>query len=133
MNVTFPFRRGHIMIPPVRIRHKYSYRPLMAMDTGARFTVISPRIAKEVGIDPTVLKPTVQIVGIAGSAWAVETTLASVSILGMPVENVKAIIHQLPTSLGLDGILGLNFLRHFNITINHDAENVSIEKCNLTA
>jgi len=118
VNVTFRFQRGHLIIPPVMIEHEFEIRPAMAIDTGARVTVIAPRLAEEVGIELARLEPNVELFGVAGSAWAVEVQLRRVSILGLAVENVRAICHPLPPRLGLDGILGLNFLEHFNPSIH---------------
>lgn len=35
------------------------------------------------------------------------------------VENLRIICHDLPEESGLDGLLGLNFLSHFNTEINY--------------
>ncbi len=37
--------------------------------------------------------------------------------LGKSVEDVEVLCHDLPPEARVDGLLGLNFLRHFNIAI----------------
>jgi clan AA aspartic protease (TIGR02281 family) len=126
---SFGFEREGLLLPPIVITHQFMAIPSMAIDTGARVTMITPALASELGINLAGLKPTVQIVGVVGSARAIEVTLARISLLGIPVENVKALCHPLPPRLGLDGILGLNFLQHFNLAINHDTLTVTVERC----
>jgi clan AA aspartic protease (TIGR02281 family) len=133
MSASFKFHRGRLIRLPVRIKHKFPSRPVMALDTGSSLMMITPRIAREIGLDLTSAKSKMPLVGVAGSAWAVEVTLARVSIMGMAVENVKALCHPLPPELGLDGIIGLNFLQHFNLAIAHDTETVTVERCLIPA
>jgi predicted aspartyl protease len=129
MSASFSFHRGRLILVPIRIRHTFSARPLMAIDTGCALTLISPRIATEAGLDPGVSKSKVQLLGVAGSLWASEIILPRVSFFGMAVPNVKALCHPLPPTFGLDGILGLNFLKHFNFNVNHDTETITVDRC----
>lgn len=100
----------------------------MALDTGSRLTFITPGVALEVGFEPADLEPTVRVVGVTGVEDAAEVVLRSVSVLGLAVENVRAVCRPLPPQLGLEGILGLNFLSHFNIEIDNRVETVTMEK-----
>ena len=100
----------------------------MVLDTGAQITMITPNLAAEAGIELTGNEPKVPIVGVTGSESMPLVALPRVSLLGMFVENLEAVCHPLPPRLGLDGILGINFLQHFNLFIHHDTETVSLEK-----
>lgn len=51
MKVSFPFQRGRLILPPVTIEHQYEVKPTMALDTGARTTIITPALAEEIGIE----------------------------------------------------------------------------------
>jgi clan AA aspartic protease (TIGR02281 family) len=128
MSVSFGFARGKLILPPVHMRHAVQVRPVMALDTGARLTVITPRIAQELGFSPDELEPEVRIIGATGSASAAMLRVASVSLRGEEVRNVRVLCHPLPPMLGLDGILGLSFLRHFNIVIDHEKETVTMTR-----
>jgi len=128
MKASIQFRRGHLLLPPVRIEHRRSSSPMMAIDTGARITLITPRVAEEVGLDWAAVGPRVQLVGVTGVTNAVEVQLKRVFLMGLGVDNVRAICYPLPPRLGLDGILGLNFLQYFNLDINHDTETVTVER-----
>jgi predicted aspartyl protease len=126
--VSFPFQRGRLILPPIVLEHLFKVDPAMALDTGARRTIITPQLAEEVGITPDFKQGKVQVIGVAGSAWSAAAVVKRISILGLAVEQVEVVCHPLPPRLGLDGILGLNFLQHFNLFIHHDTETVSLEK-----
>lgn len=115
-----------MILPPVYIRERVVCRPDMALDTGARVTVITPRLARELGFEPDEMKPTVKVVSTTGSADAAELTLASVSILTAEVMDLRVVCHPLPGALGLDGVLGLNFLDRFNVEINNESQRVTL-------
>ena len=100
----------------------------MALDTGARVTVITPRLARELGLEPDKVEPSVNVVSATGVARAAQLTLASVSILGAEVANLRVVCHPLPANLGLDGILGLNFLDRFNVEISNETETVTLTR-----
>ncbi len=51
MSVSLPFTRGRLIIPPVEMWHSFPAWPTMALDTGARLTLIAPRIAEELGFE----------------------------------------------------------------------------------
>lgn len=129
MKVSFRFQRGRLMIPPVIIDHYLVVEPVMVLDTGCSVTMITPELAAELGIIVADLEPNSKIYSVTGAAATVELTLNRISLLGLSVENVKVLCHPLPPRLELDGILGLNFLRHFNFEINHDTETITLEKC----
>ncbi len=126
MRVSFGFSRGSLILPPVYIRERVVRRPDMALDTGARVTVITPRLARELGFEPDGMKATVKVVSATGSADAAELTLASVSVLTAEVRDLRVVCHPLPGALGLDGVLGLNFLSYFNVEINNESQRVTL-------
>jgi hypothetical protein len=43
--------------------------------------------------------------------------LRSASTIGQQVANLEVLGHDLPAESGVDGLLGLNFLRQFKLTI----------------
>ncbi|MHC4717973.1 MAG: retropepsin-like aspartic protease family protein [Planctomycetota bacterium] len=128
MRTSFGFSRGKLIVPPVHMRHVSQARPIMALDTGARLTVITPRVAQELGFPPDEIEPDVSIIGATGSASAALLRVASVSIRGMEVRRVRVLCHPLPPTLGLDDILGLDFLRHFDIEIANSTETMTLTR-----
>lgn len=131
MKVVFSFKRGQLIIPPSRVEHEYiSHFPQIALDTGARSTLITPKLADEIGIKLSVGydgRP-VRISGIGGTVSAKRVTIKRISIGSIAVENIHAVCSPLSHSLNLDGVLGLDFLQYFNLVIDNDNERITISK-----
>ena len=128
MSVSFKFARGRLIIAPVRVRHASVREPVMALDTGARMTVMVPRVARELGFEPDEAQPTANVISATGEAPAALLRVESISLLGLEVTNVRILCYALPPRLKLDGILGLNFLKHFKIVIDNETETVTLTK-----
>jgi len=47
-------------------------------------------------------------------------TLEAVSVAGNEIRNIKALVHDLPPKSYVDGLLGLSFLKNFNIYFNFE-------------
>ncbi len=120
--------RGRPILVPARVRHRFEWKTEMLLDTGARASVITPRLAQEVGFGPDEIKPTTTAVGAGGAVPAAGLVLPRVSVDGIAVHNLRVICLALPPELGFDGILGLDFLGNFNIEINNEAETVSMTR-----
>lgn len=128
MRASFNFIRGQLLLPPVKIEHKVALRPRMALDTGAKFTLITPSFASEVGFDLDKVESSMVLVGIGAKVKALELIIPRLYLLGMPVENVKAVCYPLLSTMKIDGILGLNFLQHFNFRIDNDTETMTVDR-----
>lgn len=126
MSVSFKFKRGKLILLPIHMQHTAQMRPVMALDTGARLTVITPRVARELGFPEDELEPEVKIIGATGKASAALIRVASVSVGDTEVRNVRVLCYELPPALGLDGILGLSFLKSFDIQISNSTETVTL-------
>ena len=126
MTASVPLERAQPIRLPVRLAHRIPSWWTMLLDTGSVVTVVAPEVAEEIGLELRE-SPGLEIVGIAGSATAAETTTATISLLGMTVRSVDVICLPLDPRLGVDGILGLDFLQHFNIRIDNDSETITFE------
>ena len=102
-------------------------RVKMVLDTGATYTMIPWYIAEELGYNPAASKEFVSMTTASGTIEAPLLTLDCVSILDMPIKSQKVIIHNLPESSHVDGLLGLNYLKHFKLTIDFKAGILALE------
>jgi predicted aspartyl protease len=100
----------------------------MAVDTGARLTIIRPDLAEEIGRDLRE-DPGSQIVGVGGTVPASRGVVDAVTFLGHTIRDVEVVCQDLHPRLAFHGILGLNVLQHFSIHIDHDDERLSTEPC----
>ncbi len=128
MTVSFTFSRGTLMIPPVMMRQRFVSQPVLALDTGARVSAITHEVAAALGFEPEEMEPNGTVFGATGEAPASILRVASVSVLGLEVKNLRVICHELHPRFGLQGILGLNFLKHFKIVIDNESETVTLTK-----
>ncbi len=105
-----------IIVVDVIIKAKTSIAARMVLDTGASFVVISSRLTTALGvtIDP---KKNIK----TATATKIESTplilIPEMSLLGKTAKNIKAIVKDLPPQSGVDGLLGLSFLKDFKMTI----------------
>jgi len=90
----------------------------MALDTGATNVMIPWRLAKSLGLKPEISEEKTEIITASGTEIAQIVTLKSVKVLGKDAKNIKAMVHDLPQKSYVDGLLGLSFLRNFNINLN---------------
>ncbi len=98
----------------------------MALDTGARSTVITHDLAIGIGFKPEEFGATTRFLGATGPAWASVLTLDSVSVLGLAVTSLRVLCYPLPDALGIEGVLGLDFLNRFRVVIDGPTETVTI-------
>ena len=87
------------------------------LDTGASFTAITSKTAQALNISIAPDQPTIQISTANGMISVPAVTLKAVNLKGALAEDVQAVV--LDDLNGYDGLLGLSFLNHFNIDINH--------------
>jgi predicted aspartyl protease len=90
----------------------------VVLDTGASLTIVANDIMAQLGYDPA--NPALdrqRIIMGSGIEYAPCTTVRSATAIGQKVNNLEILCHDLPSESGVEGLLGLNFLRHFKLTI----------------
>jgi len=90
----------------------------VVLDTGASLTIVATDIIAQLGYDPA--NPSLErqrIVTGSGIEYAPRTTVRSATAIGQKVTNLDILCHDLPPESGVDGLLGLSFLKHFKLTI----------------
>lgn len=90
------------------------------VDTGASYTVITPQMAKSLGVDLTDDLPSVPVTTANGTVQAPLVTLKQVSLGGMQVQNVQAVVADLGDAPQLSGLLGMSFFQGMEISFKQD-------------
>lgn len=90
----------------------------MLVDTGATMNIIPFEIAKILGYRPWETKDFVDITTATGVESMPVINLDKIKVLEKGVDNVKTLCHDLPPTSRVDGLLGLSFLKSFNIFID---------------
>ncbi len=114
-----------VIIVDVRIRgsNNVVLNLKMALDTAATCLSIPSVIAEKLGFESAT---TIDIVTVSGKETVATTFLPLVSVGGLSAINVKTVVHDLPDSAYVDGLLGLSFLRNFNIFINFKEQYIEL-------
>ena len=107
-----------ILIPAVIIGPKSAHTINLIFDTGATFTLISPEILLRIGADPAKAENKRAITTASGIEFVPFLKIPLIKTLGVERNNIEVCAHSLPSNLPARGLLGLNFLRHFNVHLN---------------
>ena len=97
---------------------------LVALDTGASTTMIPTKVAADLGYDLS--NPNEQIITASGIVLANRITVHKLTAIGETVENVDVVCHDLPEGSIIEGLLGLNFLRHFDVNISFSTGTIKL-------
>jgi clan AA aspartic protease (TIGR02281 family) len=109
-----------IVLRRVKISGPASVREIdMLLDTGAVYTVIAWDVAKDIGYDPAVSTRRVSIVTANGVIEAPLITVTAVQLADVQVNAVDVICHDIPEITGIEGLLGLSFLRNCRTLIDY--------------
>jgi len=100
----------------------------MAIDTGAPGTVISVSLAEKLGLfDEGQGRLLIRAGGIGGSAPAVRSIIDTIQVGGAKIEFVPTTIIA-PMSDAFDGLLGLDFVSNYSVTIDSKRKVVVFEE-----
>jgi clan AA aspartic protease (TIGR02281 family) len=90
----------------------------MALDTGASCVMVPWHVVEVLGYKPAKAREKVSITTASGSEIAPLLSLERVRVLGKTVAKVPAICHDLPPQSPVEGLLGLSFLKRFDINLH---------------
>lgn len=105
-------------VVPAVVNRKYMATFLI--DTGASYTVITPQMAESLGIKVTADNPTVPVTTANGVLNAPVVRLKNVTLGGMQVENVDAVVTHLGDTPQISGLLGMSFFRGMEMSFKQD-------------
>ncbi|MBI2913171.1 MAG: retroviral-like aspartic protease family protein [Chloroflexi bacterium] len=78
----------------------------------------SSAIAEALGYDPAASRRTVEVTTVSTVEVAPVITVQAVRALGFQVENVDMLCHDLPPASRVQGLLGLSFLKNFDVDLH---------------
>lgn len=100
----------------------------LALDIGASTTTIATDIVIGLGYDPVQSPRRIRLITGSGVEYRSVVTVARIEAMGQAVEHLDVVCHDLPEESGIDGLLGLNFLRYFDLTIRYSDGTLSLER-----
>jgi len=108
------FNPGSQQIPLTAVLNRSAYQKFI-VDTGASMVTIPRSAAQELGL--AIPNPKRKVFTAGGVQHAPEVTISSITIDGWEVNNVRALVMDLPSQPDW-GLLGLNYLRRFRMDVN---------------
>jgi clan AA aspartic protease (TIGR02281 family) len=111
-----------ITLRRVEIRGPVSVRETdMILDTGAVYTALAWDVAKDIGYDPAVSEHRTPIITANGVIEAPVITVESIKLADLWAGAVDVVCHDIPEITGIEGLLGLSFLKHLRTLIDYTA------------
>jgi len=105
----------NVILLNVRLNDRTLVR--MMLDTGAKYTVITPNLAERLALEledarriPVATASRVDLVPL--------TPLAQVDVYGLMLEHIEAVVIDLPSALGIEGLLGMSFLGRCRLVLD---------------
>lgn len=89
----------------------------LALDTAATQTHVVPELLDEIGYGPQNGDRITSITSAIGDEPGYMMPVTRFSALGFTLSSFRIHVHDLPETLGIQGLLGLSFLRQFNYEI----------------
>jgi predicted aspartyl protease len=100
----------------------------LALDTGASETIVAPDVLDRIGYSPREGEAITGIRSAVGSKPGYLIRVARFSCLGFESSDFRIHAHDLPEGLGIDGLIGLSFLRQFNYEISSQEGRIRVER-----
>ena len=100
----------------------------LAFDTGATATLINTGMLVSIGYDPSISGDRYQVTTGSGIEFTPRMVLERIVALGIERHNFPVLCHTLPPSAGVDGLLGLDFLRDTILTLDFKSGQLTLEQ-----
>jgi predicted aspartyl protease len=99
----------------------------LALDTGATTTVINVAMLVAIGYDPALSANRIQVTTGSGVEFAPQVELMRLTALGQERYGLQVLAHTLPPTSGVDGLLGLDFLRGLRLSVDFRAGQLFVD------
>jgi predicted aspartyl protease len=123
-----PFRLVHDTVILISVMANEQGPFEFVLDTGTNSTVVDPLLARELSLVPL---DRIQLDNLAGSQTVVRTSMHSLSTGSTRLENVEVLVRDLSEMRKVDphirGMLGQNFMSHFNYLLDYHKHLITIE------
>jgi len=107
-------RRHELWLAEVILNERVRRR--LVVDSGASFILINQQTARDLGVTIDESTPFIPGTTVSGVILTPLVTLKSVKVGNATVENVEAVIYNMPS--GQDGLLGNSFLNKFKVVLD---------------
>ena len=118
-----------LIIVKARVFGRHGSRRLtLALDTAASHTHVTPDIIDELGYSAAEGEAIASVRSAIGKETGYMLRVQRFESLGFVVDDFLIHVHDLPAGFGIDGLLGLSFLKQFNDEIRSTEGRILIER-----
>lgn len=117
-------RKGNVMVVDVVLNEEFN--ATLMFDTGASVTTLSRELATRMGLKFDEEKKIFSMLADGSLAPCIPVVLDSVHVGTAVRENVQACIIDKAPGAGVDGLLGMSFLKYFTIQFNADKNKIEL-------
>jgi predicted aspartyl protease len=118
-----------LIIVKARVCGRHGSRRLtLALDTAASHTHVTPDIIDELGYNPAEGEAITAVRSAIGKEVGYMLRVQRFESLGFGFDEFLIHVHDLPTGFGIDGLLGLSFLKRFNYEIRSLEGRILVER-----
>ena len=118
MSFTFDPNAGLVLVEAQVFSSSEDAMVLLALDTGANVSVISQQVLTSIGYDLLSANDYRPVLTANGVVNVPLITLDKFSALGQHKSDFSVLCHSLPATAGIDGVIGLDFLRNHVLTLD---------------
>jgi clan AA aspartic protease (TIGR02281 family) len=108
---------GGVLLVPVRVQGQDFE---LLVDTGAAYTALSKDVVALLGLTSAPQQTAAIIPAHGGIIRMPVVTIPDLRVGGFRIANVMAVVIEFPSALKLDGMLGMNVLKQFRVTLEID-------------
>jgi predicted aspartyl protease len=98
----------------------------LALGTGATATMVNQSRLMQLGYDPAAAPNRLQVTTGSGVEFVARIVLEKIAALGQERAGFPVLCHTLPPSAGVDGLLGLDFLRGQILTVDFRSGRITL-------
>ena len=88
------------------------------LDTGASITMVPSKVLEKIGSMDNVIEDSISIKTASGTVHVNIVKVGRIEILGEIVEGIEVACYDIPPQTRVEALLGLNFLKHFKMTLD---------------
>jgi len=125
--VSFDKKAALIVVPVTIKTEKKVWEFRFAVDTGATISLISASVMERLGYTKADSLRTSHTITASKAETVYEYSLDNLMAIGLLRRNFKVISRALPAGLGIDGLLGLNFFKDKELTIDFKLSEIQLK------
>jgi len=121
-------RKDPLIVVPVTIKTEtkiWEYK--FAVDTGATISLMDISLLSDIGYKKEDYIRSTQTITASKTETVYEYNLDNIMAIGLIRRNFKIISRSLPMGLGIDGLLGLNFFKNKELTIDFKLSEIQLK------